>query len=386
MAPGSIAAALLGSFLASLVECVEALTVVLAVGRVRGWRPACAGAAAALLVLAGIVAACGPALAVLELRPLRLAVGGLLLLFGLRWLRKAVLRAAGVVARHDEAREFAETTARLRNAGSPHSARWDGTAILASFNIVMLEGIEVVFIVTAFGTGHGPTSPALLEPAIIGAGSAALCVIGLGLLLHRPLAKVPENALKFAVSVLLSSVGLFWLGEALGLAWPGGDVALLVLVGGYGSWALVLVGVCRRAAVKRATGARQPTAVTAARVAGVARAAARWRAPEPATGTGPAADPPAAPPRRQHVGAGGPLAQALRRCIALFVDDRWLGIGVIAWIASAALLLGRPPDSAGALALGSPWGCALFALGPALLLGYRTVRAAAMVFLSRAKN
>jgi uncharacterized membrane protein len=308
-----------------------------------------------LLVLTGIVAAFGPVLAVLDLPPLRLGVGALLLLFGLRWLRKAILRAAGVLARHDETRAFAQTSARMRAAGSPQTARWDRAAIAASFNIVMLEGIEVVFIVTAVGTRQDPTAPSLLEPAIIGAGCAALLVIVLGLLLHRPIARLPENALKFAVSVLLSSFGLFWIGEASGLAWPGGDLALLGLVAAYGIWALVLVRLCRRAASPP-----RPPDVAASGQAPSARAVRR-RAPVPVRGPRPA------------------LAPALKRAIALFVDDPWLGIGVIVWIAFTALVLGRPPLPAGALALEMPWRCTLFALGPALMLGYRAVRAATVV-------
>jgi len=400
LAPGSIAAAALSSFLGSLVECVEALTVVLAIGSVRGWRSVLAGAAAAVLVLAGIVAAFGPMLGVLEWPPLRLGVGSLLLLFGLRWLRKAILRAAGVVARHDETREFAETTARMRAAGSPPSARWDGTAATASFNIVMLEGIEVVFIVTAVGTRQDPAGPALIEPAIIGAGSAAILVIGLGLLLHRPIARLPENALKFAVSVLLSSFGVLWIGEALGLAWPGGDLALLVLAAGLGLWALVLVRLCRLAAARAA--ARRGVRVlvggtgpgtdpgTAPARDGPQVSARHAPAATAPTSHGPqaperhalAAAESAAPAQRpRSAAAGTPLASALRRCLALFVDDRWLGIGVVVWIAFTALVLGRLPHPAGALALWMPWRCTLFVLGPALLLGYRAVRTAAMVLI-----
>lgn len=220
----SVAAA----FLASLVEFVEALTVVLAVGTVRGWRHALAGTALGLLVLIGLVAVLGPLLTRIPIGLLQLGVGTLLLLFGLRWLRKAVLRAAGVIALHDETAAYAKETARLNKGGGAVHGGWDRVAIATAFQIVLLEGVEVVFIVVAVGAAGG-----LLVPAALGAGAALLVVLALGLLLHKPLALIPENLLKFAVGVLLSAFGTFWVGEGLGLSWPGEDWSVLVLIAAF---------------------------------------------------------------------------------------------------------------------------------------------------------
>ncbi|HKX07220.1 MAG TPA: hypothetical protein VJN67_03470 [Stellaceae bacterium] len=231
---------LTAAFLASLVEFVEALTVVLAVGTVRGWRPALFGTGLALGVLALLVLALGPALTRIPLDDVQLGVGILLLLFGLRWLRKAILRAAGVIALHDETAAYEGEAAQLRSLSAARNARWDAVAIGASFKIVMLEGIEVVFIVIAVGAAGG-----LLVPAGIGAGAALLVVVLLGLVLHRPLAKVPENALKFVVGVLLAAFGTFWLGEGLGADWPGADWSLLGLIAWFLLVALAAVRLCR---------------------------------------------------------------------------------------------------------------------------------------------
>ncbi|MBV9751232.1 MAG: TMEM165/GDT1 family protein, partial [Hyphomicrobiales bacterium] len=196
---------MLASFLASLVECVEALTVVLAVGTVRGWRDAISGSLAAILALLVIIAVLGPALTRIPLESVQLFVGALLLLFGMRWLRKAILRSAGIIARHDETEAFAKETADLRRLGDSR-AGWDKVAFAASFKITMLEGIEVVFIVVAIGAGGA----GLLLPASIGALVALVLVVALGILVHRPLATIPENTLKFMVGVLLSAFGTFW--------------------------------------------------------------------------------------------------------------------------------------------------------------------------------
>ena len=212
---------ILASFLASLVECVEALTVVLAVGSVRGWSSALAGSAAALAILLLLIAALGRALTRVPLHTLQLVVGALLLLFGLRWLRKAILRSSGHIPLHDEEAAFAKNSAALRSLPAP--GRWDRLAFATAFQIVMLEGTEVVFIVVAIGAGGA----GLLLPASLGA-VAALCVVtALGLALHRPLANVPENTLKFVVGVLLSAFGTFWVGEGAHLVWPAGDWSIL---------------------------------------------------------------------------------------------------------------------------------------------------------------
>src|SRR5437870_13675792 len=186
--------AVTAAFLGSLVEAVEALTIVLAVATVRGWRPAGLGALAGLALLALIVLALGPLLDHVPLNLLQLAIGVMLLLFGMRWLRKAILRAAGVIPLHDEAIAYATETAQLREQASLDSARLDWLAALASFKAVTLEGLEVVFIVVAVGVGRG-----LLIPASVGALAACFRVAGIGFAIHRPLARVPENTLKFVV-------------------------------------------------------------------------------------------------------------------------------------------------------------------------------------------
>ena len=231
----------LAAFLASLVEFVEALTVVLAVGSVRGWRSALAGAGAAVLVLASLVALLGPQLQRIPLQVIQLVVGTMVLLFGLRWLRKAILRAAGRIPLHDEEAAFAKNSDAMRRGGVARAGSLDRVALAAAFNITMLEGTEVVFIVIALGAGGA----GLLVPASVGAGIAMLVVVGVGVALHRPLSRVPENTLKFAVGVLLSGFGTFWVGEGAGLAWPGSDLAILMLVGAYLAIAVALVAIAR---------------------------------------------------------------------------------------------------------------------------------------------
>jgi len=220
--------AIVAAFLASFVEFVEALTVVLAVGIVRGWRPALTGTGLALLVLAALVVALGPALQSIPLNLVQLVVGVLLLLFGMRWLRKAILRGAGIIPLHDENVVFATETRALSLSGAMTTSGWDRMAIATAFKIVILEGIEVVFIVVAIGA----TSGGLLPPSM-GAGIALLAVVLLGLMLHRPLALIPENTLKFVVGVLLCAFGSFWSGEGIGIVWPGEDWSVLGLVAGF---------------------------------------------------------------------------------------------------------------------------------------------------------
>ena len=225
------------SFAASFVEAVEALTVVLAVGLARGWRPALIGAAAALAALALIVVALGPLLGAVPLHALQFVVGVLLLMFGLRWLRKAILRSAGALALRDEALAYRRETHQLATA----------TAVLAgfaAFKAVLLEGLEVVFIVIAVGAGHG-----LLLPASAGALAACALVLLAGVLLRRPLARVPENTLKFAVGVILSAFGVFWTGEGLGVHWPGSDGAAVALALLFLALGLVLSRLARGAKV-----------------------------------------------------------------------------------------------------------------------------------------
>jgi uncharacterized membrane protein len=227
--------AFVAAFLASLVECVEALTIVLAVGTTRGWRSSLLGAGASAIFLALLVALFGPALGRIPITTLQLIVGILLLLFGIRWLRKAILRAAGVISIHDEPKLYEEETALMRETARP-ALSFDAVAFIACFHAVSLEGLEVTFTVLAIGAGGS------LLVASIGAALAAVLVIFLGLALHRPLARVPENTLKFIVGIMLTVFGTFWAGEGLGIEWWGEDLSLIVLLGAYLllSWALIV--------------------------------------------------------------------------------------------------------------------------------------------------
>jgi uncharacterized membrane protein len=210
------------AFLASFVEVVEAFTIVLAVGVTRSWRPALTGAALALVLLGALVLAFGPLLALIPIEVMQFAIGVLLILFGLRWLRKAILRSVGLIALHDEDAAFSKETAELRRQAGDRRA--DYLAAVASFKAVLLEGVEVVFIVIAVGTAHQQTLYAGL-----GALAACALVVLIGLIVHRPLARVPENTLKFIVGLMLTSFGIFWTGEGIGADWPGADLALLAI-------------------------------------------------------------------------------------------------------------------------------------------------------------
>jgi uncharacterized membrane protein len=212
------------SFLACSVEMVEALTIVLAVGVTRGWRSAIIGASAALGALTLVVAALGPALAVLPINSLRLFVGAILLVFGLQWLRKAILRSSGFKALHDEEAIFAEEQ-RAARAAAIDAGGVDWYTFTVSFKGVFLEGLEVAFIVVTFGGAQHN-----LGLAALGAGAAAIVVLLLGLAVHRPLSQVPENTLKYAVGVMLTTFGIFWAAEGAGIHWPGSDAALIGLL------------------------------------------------------------------------------------------------------------------------------------------------------------
>ena len=241
----SVAPAVTTAFVSSLVEAVEALTIVLAVASVRGWRPAATGALAGLALLVVIVLALGPLLGRIPMHVFQLSIGVLLLLFGMRWLRKAILRAAGVIALHDEAFAFATETEALRDLARRNEERLDWLAGLASFKAVVLEGLEVVFIVIAIGAGRG-----LLGAASLGALAACLVVVAVGVVIHRPLQRVPENTLKFAVGVMLSAFGVFWTGEGLGVPWPGEDFAILAFAALFLIVALAAVALIRRSTVE----------------------------------------------------------------------------------------------------------------------------------------
>src|SRR5256885_11712255 len=209
-------------FLASAVEGVEAVTIVLAAGLTRGWRSALTGVGAALILLAAIVAVLGPALTVLPITTLRLVVGGLLLVFGLQWLRKAILRASGYKPLHDEEAIYARERDEARRAGREVRRGVDWYSFTVSFKGVFLEGLEVAFIVITFGAAR--TNGVGLAAAA--AGAALLLVVAVGALVHAPLSRVPENTLKFTVGLLLTTFGTFWSGEGAGASWPGDDAAL----------------------------------------------------------------------------------------------------------------------------------------------------------------
>ena len=215
----------LAAFLASAVEMVEALTIVLAVGVTRGWRSSLLGVVAALSGLAVVVAALGPALSVVPIDSLRLVVGTLLLIFGLQWLRKAILRASGFKALHDEDAIFEEERRAALAAGEADRDGIDWYAFTVAFKGVFLEGLEVAFIViTVGGAQHN------VALAAVGAGLALVVVLVVGVLVHRPLSRVPENTMKFGVGVMLTTFGIFWASEGAGVEWPGGDVALFFVL------------------------------------------------------------------------------------------------------------------------------------------------------------
>jgi uncharacterized membrane protein len=239
------APAVSAAFLASLVEVVEAFTIVLAVATLRGWRPAAAGTAAGLAVLAGIILLLGPLLDRVPITSLQLAIGILLLLFGMGWLRKASLRAAGIIPLHDEDAIFAAEAAQLGEQTRRQRRNLPWVAGITAFKAVLLEGLEVVFIVIAVGAGRG-----LLVPAGLGALAACALVLAVGAVIHRPLSRVPENTLKFGVGVMLSAFGVYWTGEGLGVAWPGQDLALLLFAALFLGAGLIGSTVARRISVE----------------------------------------------------------------------------------------------------------------------------------------
>jgi len=209
------------AFIASAVEMVEALTIVLASGLARGWRSSLAGLGAATVALAVIVGALGPALTLVPLSALRLVVGALLLAFGLQWLRKAILRASGYKPLHDEDAIFARELEGARTAAHEQRAGLDWYGFTLSFKGVLLEGLEVAFIVITFGSTQRNVGLAAAA-----AGAALVLVASIGLLVRAPLARVPENTMKFAVGVMLTTFGIFWATEGAGAHWPGDDASL----------------------------------------------------------------------------------------------------------------------------------------------------------------
>jgi uncharacterized membrane protein len=240
---GTELALALSVFVACAVEAVEALTIVLAVGATRSWSSALAGVAAATVVLAALVGALGPTLTALPIGVLRLVVGALLLVFGLQWLRKAILRAAGLKELHDEQREYSEQSRAAERAAHGVSAI-DGYSFAISFKGVLLEGLEVAFIVLSFGANQHRVGLAAFA-----AGLAVAVVVLAGILVRAPLRRVPENAMKLAVGVMLSSFGMFWGAEGAGASWPGSDLALLVVIPAMLALSIALIAWLRRARV-----------------------------------------------------------------------------------------------------------------------------------------
>jgi uncharacterized membrane protein len=253
---GAATALFIAVFLACAVEAVEATTIVLAAGTARDWRSAGYGVGAALVVLAAIVAVLGPAVSDIPLRGLRAVVGALLLIFGLQWIRKAILRASGHKALHDEDKLYAK---HLAEAESQQARRngivpdWYGFTL--SFKGVLLEGLEVVFIVLTFGTNDHNVGL-----ATVAAACAVALIAALGFAVKAPLARVPENTMKFVVGIMLTSFGVFWGAEGAGAHWPGSDAALLVIIPAIALYAIGLVALLRRTA---ATGTGQPGQVPA---------------------------------------------------------------------------------------------------------------------------
>ncbi len=249
-------------FLACAVEAVEATTIVLAAGTARDWRSALTGTGVALVALAVIVAILGPAVQAIPLHALRLVVGALLLVFGLQWLRKAILRASGHKALHDEDRIYAEQLELAKAQQAEGTGRTGVSALVRdwygftlSFKGVLLEGLEVVFIVLTFGTNQHD-----VPLATIAAACAVVLIAGIGVAIRAPLARVPENTLKFIVGIMLTSFGVLWGAEGAGAKWPGSDAALLVLIPAIAVFALALVAWTRRSGEPPRRAASAPVA------------------------------------------------------------------------------------------------------------------------------
>jgi uncharacterized membrane protein len=260
---GAASALFIAVFLACAVEAVEATTIVLAAGTARDWRSAGLGLGAALGVLAIVVAALGPAVSQIPLRGLRVVVGALLLVFGLQWLRKAILRASGHKALHDEDQLYAKHLAQARSQAVRRAGivpDWYGFTL--SFKGVLLEGLEVVFIVLTFGSNDHN-----IGLATVGAACAVALVAVAGIAVRAPLARVPENTMKFVVGIMLTSFGIFWGAEGAGASWPGSDAALLAIIPAIALYAAALVAVLRRTA--RTTDAAAAAQVRAAAGQGV---------------------------------------------------------------------------------------------------------------------
>jgi Predicted membrane protein len=346
----------LAVFLACIVEAVEATTIVLAAGTARDWRSALLGVAGGLVVLAIIVAAAGPAITLLPLGVLRLVVGGLLLVFGLQWLRKAILRGSGYKALHDEEKIFQTELAEAR-AAQARSARGvrDWYAFTLSFKGVLLEGLEVVFIVLTFGTIQNKVATASLAAVI-----AVVLVGAAGFALRRPLARVPENTMKFIVGVMLASFGIFWGAEGAGAQWPDADLALIGIVPFVAIISLLLVAILRRRRIGALADQAAPTTVHSSARAVVhadASASAAGSAGTPVDVDGTTVPP--AQPASVRVGFAGRMASFGVFWYDFIVGDDWrVTIGIVAafaltfalaasgsaswWIVPAAVLILLP--------------------------------------------
>jgi uncharacterized membrane protein len=236
----------LSSFLASTVEMVEALTIVLAVGVSRQWRSTLIGVGVALVALAAVVAALGPALALIPIDALRVVVGALLLIFGLQWLRKSILRASGHMALHDEDAIYERELAAFRTAQGATRSSMDWYAFTLAFKGVFLEGLEVAFIVLTFGANAAADGTGSIQLAAAGAAIAVVLVTIVGTIVRQPLSRVPENKMKFVVGAMLTTFGIFWGSEGVGVVWPGQDAAILAIVAFVLVMALISVRILQR--------------------------------------------------------------------------------------------------------------------------------------------
>ncbi len=254
------------AFLASAVEFVEAFTIVLVVGLTINWRSSLAGAFAAAATLALIVATLGVALVqFVPIDILRLVVGILLILFGLKWLKKALLRYSGLKALHDEEAIFEETMAEVRARGETIAPRFEPFGVALAYKAVLLEGLEVAFIVISFGTSAANnvcSKSCGIGSAATGAAVAGALIILLGALVRAPLKQIPENTLKFIVGVMLTTFGTFWTGEGFGVSWPFSDLFLLVLAALYLLTSFVLVTWLKQIKLQRLTKASATTEIT----------------------------------------------------------------------------------------------------------------------------
>jgi uncharacterized membrane protein len=251
---------ILSAFLASTVEMVEALTIVLAVGVSRQWRSTLIGVVVALVALAAVVAALGPALALVPIDALRVVVGSLLLIFGLQWVRKAILRASGHIELHDEQAIYEHELAASRQAQGDARGGMDWYAFTLAFKGMFLEGFEVVFIVLTFGANAAADGTGSIQLAAAGAAVAVVLVTSVGAVVRQPLSRLPENKMKFVVGAMLTTFGTFWGSEGVGVVWPGQDAAILAILAFVLLTALISVWILRRSHATPVAGARPAVA------------------------------------------------------------------------------------------------------------------------------